>query len=157
MFFFSTHRLNFTCRSFNFQSARRNIPGCRVGKDQLRVAVTHWLTSHNKQSRKRQQCQGYNQNASSSLLTHPLAPTPPFPPSSLHPPLLPHTFLPRPPFFSLWPFWQRCRRCHADRILSHSVNDCGMVGGGVGGAESGGGGVNLHRHQQTPPSPIIMA
>lgn len=90
VFFFSARRLNFTYRSFNFQSAGSNIPGCRVGKDRQQVAVTHWLTSHNRQSRKRQQRQISNQTPPPPSSSSPFLP----PPS----PLLPHTFLPRPPF-----------------------------------------------------------
>lgn len=86
---FSARRLNFTYRSFNFQSAGSNIPGCRVGKDRLQVAVTHRLTSHNRQSRKRQR-QISNQTPPPPSSSSPLPPTPPSPPSSLLPPAPPH-------------------------------------------------------------------
>lgn len=159
MFFFS-RRLNFTCRSFNFQSARSNTPACRVGEDQLRVAVTHWLTSHNKQSRKRQQRQVPDQNASSSLLTQPPGsnPTlsPPFPPPPCSPTPSSHV----PLSFHCGHFGSVVVVAMPTGFFPTPLMTVAWWGEGLGEQRvgvGGGGGANLHRHQQTPPSPIIMA
>lgn len=127
---FSVQPLKYFPQGIILLSVHQKLTACRL--------VIHIVTKRTVDFTTR--TSGIQPKVSSSFLTPPPTTSFPFLPNHypFHP-SFPIPFPPRPPFSSLWPFWQRCRCCHADGILSHSSNDCGMVGGGGGEGRSRNG------------------